>query len=148
MDSTATQQQTSRRKAIKAVFGTVAAALWVLALFLEAYADGTPGIMALLGGWLTLLMDNLLGFFAWCGNFLFFVGYLMFLFGRKQSTFTRATVLAALAFVCSFGALTIMKHIDGGTSEPVVASVGTYVWMASLLVLLVGSALNLLKGSR
>lgn len=140
----------STRKLVKWICGGAAALFWIVALFLPAYSDGTPGVLCVLFGWSMLLSGNTLAFIAWFGNLPFWIGYFMFIFGKRKAIFLVAILMGSCAFLFSFGALTVSEvaQNEGGSMTDVSPAAATYVWMISGVLLIAGSAINLVKGAK
>lgn len=121
-----------------------AAFLWVIALFLPAYSDGTPGIACFLFGWLMLFDGHTFAFLAWFGNLPFCIAFFMFLFATRKKGIRNAAFFAGVGFLFAFGAFTITEIANGetGVISQVDAVSGAYVWTLSHLVLLSGTALH------
>lgn len=132
------------RKMTKLIFGISAAMLWLFALILPSYSDGTPGIACFLFGWTMLFDDHTFAFLAWLGNLPFCIAFFMFLLGRKRRVIRLAMLLATISFLLSFGALTISEIANGETGVVTEVDVksGIYVWMASFLTIAIGSWIN------
>jgi len=139
----------SVRKRNKLVFGVAAVLLWIIALFLPAYSDGTPGIACFLFGWTMAFDGHTLALIAWLGNLPFCIALILFLVAKRRSRIVAATLFGAVAFLFSFGAFTITEITNGetGVVNEAHPTVGAYLWMLSLFTMLLGPILTLKNGS-
>lgn len=132
----------ARRKQ-KWIYGGGAGLLWIVALELPAYSDGTNGLMCFFFGWL-MISDNTFAFLAWLSNFPFLLGVLMYFFGKSRRVLRTATLLFLIAALLSFCALPLVK-IEDPRGIPVVvhATYGTYLWMISCIGMLIAGLVTL-----
>jgi hypothetical protein len=127
----------------KTIFTILIPAIWSIALICPAYSDKTFGVTCFALGW-TMLFTNILAFLAWLANIPFVVAYFMFAVTRRKTTLLVAMILSVFAFIFSFGAFTVSEIMEneGGGKSPVGVYYGTFVWMSSLLLLVIGTTLR------
>jgi hypothetical protein len=127
---------------LKIVFGISVPLVWVSALFVPSYSDGTPGIMCFLMGWLMLFSGNIFAFAAWTANLPFWISFFLLIFGKRRGSIKAALILAATAVIFSPGAFSVNEIMqnEGGTTTSVYPATGSYVWVASNILLLVWAA--------
>jgi len=132
----------------KLIFGLSAVVLWIIALFLPAYSDGTPGIACFLFGWTMAFDGHSFALIAWLGNLPFCIALILLLVAKRWSRIVSATLLGALAFLLSFGALTITEITNGetGAVNEAHATAGAYLWMLSLFLVFAGALLTMKNG--
>ena len=131
---------------IKKFFIFLIPALWIIALFLPAYIfppslyDSKQatyfGYYCLLLGW----AGSGLAFVAWISNLPWLISYI--LFASKKPVRMKSIIFAGIAFILSLSALTITELIrdEAGHIRQVQVSIGTYIWILSMLALLIGNA--------
>lgn len=129
---------------LKVVFGISVALVWICALFLPSYSDGTPGIMCFIMGWLMLFSGNIFAFAAWSANLPFWISFFLMIFGKHRGSIKAALILASLAMIFSLGAFSVNEIMqnEAGTITSVYPVTGTYVWVASNMVLLVWAVIT------
>lgn len=139
-------------KTVKITLGIIAPLIWFIALALPAYNQQVYGVFCLAMGWSMIFTGNILAFFAWFSNLPFFIGFFLFVIGNGRKGKIAAIVLASVALVLSFGALTVTRVIGSDDSpdyvredfmKPANPAYGMFVWMASYIVLLVGATVFL-----
>lgn len=135
------------RRATKSIFSAIAGGLWLVALALPAYTDDTPGIGALIFGWMLLFDGSTLGFIAWLANIPFAVGIFMFMIGRRSGVIQGAMILAIIAMVFSFGAFTVEEVPTYGGSSDVSPYLGCYTWAIANMVLMIGTIIYMTRQS-
>lgn len=135
------------RKANKAIFASIAGALWAIALALPAFTDDTPGLGALIFGWTMIFDGEVLAFIAWMGNLPFLVGIFMFMFGRRPAVIRAALILSIIGTVFSFGAFTVDEVPTWQSHTSASPYLGCYTWVLSMVVLLVGVVIYYTKQS-
>lgn len=135
----------SKNSKIKKIFTLLVPTLWIIALFLPAYIfppslyDSKPatyfGYYCLLFGW----AGSGLAFLAWISNLPWLISYLLFLSNKPVRA--KSIFLAGIAFVFSLSALTINELIlsEAGHIGKANVSIGAFVWILSMLVLLIGN---------
>jgi uncharacterized membrane protein len=130
------------RRKLKWIFGGGATALWMLALALPAYSDGTPGVVCLLFGW-AMVFDNTFAFLAWFSNLPLIIGALMLFFGKRKKVVVSAAILCAASTLLSFGAFTVtaLEEASTGILQVVHASGAAYLWVFSHVLMLIGAVL-------
>ena len=127
------------RRAIKSIFLAISGALWLGALALPAYTDESPGIAALLMGWMLLFDGDTFGLVAWFANIPFITAVFMFIFGRRTGVIRTSMILAVVAGVFSLGAFTVSEIPSYGGTSHVSPDFGCYTWVISLLILMTGT---------
>lgn len=134
-------QPSPAAKNTRIIFAILVPLAWVIALFLPAYNDDVPGILCLAMGWSMIFTGNMLAFFAWASNILFWISYFMYVFGNKGKVVS--TVLSGIGLILTLGALTVSEVAknEGGMMSPASASIGAYTWIFSYFLLLAGSIL-------
>jgi hypothetical protein len=127
------------RRATKSIFSAITGGLWLIALALPAYTDDTPGLGALIFGWMLVFEGETMGFIGWLANLPFLVGVFMFIFGRRTAVVRAAMILAIIAGVFSLGALMVdeIPNVMGHTH--VSPYIGCYTWVIANLLLMVGT---------
>ena len=131
---------------MKKIFIYLIPFLWIVALFLPAYIfppsyhDNKEvmyrGFMCLIFGWAD---GHVTIFGAWFANIPFLISYLMFLSKNPIKKFS--VLLSAFAFCLSLLALTINTLIldEAGNTSATYPSIGAFVWIGSILLLLIGN---------
>ncbi len=135
------------RRATKSIFTAVAGGLWLIALALPAYTDDTPGLGALIFGWMLLFDGSTLGFIAWLGNFPFAVGLFMFMIGRRPGVIQASMILSIIAMVFSFGAFTVDEVPTYGGSSNVSPYLGCYTWAIANMIFMIGTIIYMTRQS-
>lgn len=132
--------ETANTSAIRWIFGIVIPFLWIAGLFFPAYSDGTPGIMCFAMGWTMIFTGNLFAFAAWFSNLPFWISYFLVMFSRRSGALNASMVLAAVALMFSFGALTVTEVMqnEAGFVRAVHPSVSVYIWLAANVGLVLG----------
>ncbi len=130
---------------IKKIFIILVPSLWIIALFLPAYIfppslydskQGTYfGYYCLLLGW----VSSGLAFLAWISNLPWLISYLLFISNKPVRV--KSIIFAGIAFVFSLSALTINELLrdEAGHMIKVNVSIGTFVWILSMLLLFIGN---------
>ncbi|MBP6590659.1 MAG: hypothetical protein KA229_11175 [Chitinophagaceae bacterium] len=107
--------------------------IYVIACFLPVFkADNTPGISALLMGWMGLLGHSAV-FFSWLANIFFFAAYLIP--SRKR---TERIVFSLLSVLFGLTFLTVKEipESEGGQMMLTTPGVAFWFWISSFLMLL------------
>lgn len=134
------------RKKERRIFFITSGVLWIVACALPAYDDGTSGIECFLTGWLNIADEKYFAFLAWSSNIPWAVAWFMFTNGTRKSTIVSALILTTIALILSFGAFeinTIHHGVFGtGYTAYVDPSYGTYAWIGSYAVLLLGTIVD------
>lgn len=125
---------------VRLIFGIAIPLIWTAALFFPAYSDGTPGLMCFVMGWTMLFSGNLVAFGAWFSNLPFWISYFLLMFGRRSGAYTAALILAAIALMLSFGALSVTEVMqnEAGFVKTVHPSLSVYVWLLANILLTTG----------
>ncbi len=130
---------------LKKTFIILIPVLWIIALFLPAYIfppsayDSKQatyfGYDCLLWGW----AGGGIAFIAWISNLPWLISYI--LLASKKSARKKSIVFAGIAFALSLSALTTTELLrdEAGHTGQVNASIGAYVWILSMLTLLIGN---------
>lgn len=122
---------------IRWIFGIVVPFFWIAGLFFPAYSDGTPGLMCFIMGWTMLFTGNFFAFGAWFSNLPFWISFFLLMFGRRQGAHSAALILAALALMLSFGALSVTEVMqnEAGFVKTVHPSLSVYIWLSANILL-------------
>lgn len=129
------------RRATKSIFSAIAGGLWLVALALPAYTDDTPGLGALIFGWMLAMDGESLGFIGWFANIPFITAIFMFMIGRRPSVIRAAMILAIIAGVLCLGALTIDEIPNFMGHARVSPHIGCYTWVIANLMLMIGTVI-------
>jgi hypothetical protein len=135
------------RRAVKSIFSAVAGGLWLIALALPAYTDDTPGLGALIFGWMLAFEGETLGFVGWLANIPFIVGMFLFIFGRRQGVVQAAMILAIIAMVFSFGAFTVDEIPNFMGHASVSPYLGCYTWVIANMTFMIGTIIYMTRQS-
>jgi hypothetical protein len=135
------------RRATKSIFSAVAGGLWLAALALPAYTDDTPGLGALIFGWMLAFDGESLGFIGWFANIPFITGIFMFMIGRRPSVIRAAMILAIIAAVLSLGALTIDEIPNFMGTAHVSPYIGCYTWVIANMTFMIGTIIYMTRQS-
>lgn len=129
----------SRIKRLTAGFAIL---LYAASYFLKAYVSSTGkadmfGFAAFLYGPIAFYYKYP-AFIAWLANFTFFICIIINLLNRAHRA---GVVLGAISFVFSLCSLTVTKLLidEGGREDSVIPAAGAYLWIFSMLVILVAS---------
>jgi hypothetical protein len=135
--------QTASSSGLKIIFIIIVPMLWLGALWLPAYTNDTRGFVCLIFGWSMVLTGNFLAFLAWMGNFLFWTSFFMLAIGKRKKVLRASSILAGIAFVFSFGALTVSEVSRDYSlqTEEVGIDIGAWVWIFSNALLVTGAIL-------
>jgi hypothetical protein len=142
-----TDQNSISSQKVKKVFIFLVPILWAIALFLPAYifpaGDGSSAKESMLGIWCFVfgwfaLFTNPLAFLAWLANIPFWKTYFEFVSGAPIKKGMVVFAAAALLLSLSALAITELANNEGGVSNSAYPSIGAFVWIASMLTLLVG----------
>ena len=124
------------------LFSVCAIILYCVACSLPIFKeDYTPGITALLRGWIGIIGGSPV-FFAWLANISFFIS--LFLPLKKSISrivFSIISILLGLTFL----AVKEIPISEGGENLDVSPGIGFYFWMASFSVLLTSNILGIKK---
>lgn len=128
---------------VRWIFGITIPLIWAAALFFPAYSDGTPGLMCFIMGWTMLFSGNLFAFGAWFSNLPFWISFFLLMFGRRPGAYSAALILAALALMLSFGALSVKEVMlnEAGFVKAVHPSISVYIWLSANILLTSGAVI-------
>lgn len=138
------QQKLAKDIQIRSIF--IASSLWVAALIMPAYGvTGHPDLA--FAGFIAFLFGPFFfdGIIAWFANVLFFVAIFIGIRLRRPSMHVAVLTMSIISFMLSllcFAVIELPVSTMGGNYQPVYLSYGGYVWMLSLLVMLIGSAIS------
>lgn len=138
--------------AVKITIAVLAPLLWFIALALPAYNEKVYGIFCLAMGWSMIITGNLLAFFAWFSNLIFWTSFFFLAIGNGRKGKLTSLVLASLSLLLALGALSVTKVVgddgdlfnDQDFMKPAHPAYGMFVWMFSYLLIIVGSGIYLL----
>jgi hypothetical protein len=134
------------RRALKSIFSAVAGGLWLVALALPAYTDDTPGLGALIFGWI-MLFDETSAFIGWLANFPFAVGIFMFIFGRRPGVIRASFILSIVAMVFSFAAFNVDNIPNFMGNVSVSPHIGCYTWAIAIMTFMIGTIIYVTRQS-
>lgn|GEM_PF-1470672 len=128
---------------VRLIFGIAIPLIWTAALFFPAYSDGTPGLMCFVMGWTMLFSGNLFAFGAWFSNLSFWISFFLLMFGRRPAAQSAAVILAAIALMLSFGALSVTEVMqnEAGFVKAVYPSLSVYIWLFANILLAAGAVI-------
>lgn len=133
--------------AVKKILVLVSVLFYLISLFSLAYVGSQSdnswyGFMCLGFGWMSLIL-NPPAFFAWLANFPFFVNVFMVLFSKRTWSRIVTFIIAIFTLLLAVGALDVTELMrdEGGHTEPATFGTGLYLWIFSIIIIVVAAAL-------
>ncbi|MBP9095041.1 MAG: hypothetical protein KBG21_00440 [Ignavibacteria bacterium] len=133
--------------AVKKILVLVSIFFYLISLFSPAYIglqsdNSWNGFMCLGFGWMALVW-NPIGFFAWLANFPYFVNVVMVLISKKIWSRIATSIIGAVSLFLALGAfdVTYLMRDEGGNTELADYGAGLYLWIFSMIIMVVAAAL-------
>jgi magnesium-transporting ATPase (P-type) len=133
--------------AVKKLLVIISLFFYIVSCCIYAYNDkasegGMLGILCLVLGWLSFT-SSFAAFVGWMANFPYFINVIMVLTSKRTSLRIVSSMLAVISLFLSFGAFAVTEVMkdEGGTMQAVSFGPGLFVWMVSLIIMIVAAIL-------